>query len=284
MIKSGPEDVRHLLFQCQTALNLWKELRLEAVISEACYDERSGSVILETLLRRSEEATRGIRNFRTKETISIACWYLWWIRRKRTHGEEVPPLHRCKISILAMVANYAKMSKPVLQSLAPRWTRPEPRKIKLNVDASFHVDAGAGSTGAILRDFQGHMVAASCTYIPNISSAALAEAIAMKEGLILASRLGCNSIVAESDSMETIEACTGAESWWNESAAIYADIVDLASNIDSIAFQYIPRKANVVAHELANQGFLLKSNCNWDDDPPRFILSSLINDVTIDTA
>jgi hypothetical protein len=32
----------------------------------------------------------------------------------------------------------------------------------------------------------------------------MAEAIAMKEGLLLANRLGCNSIVAESDSIEKV--------------------------------------------------------------------------------
>jgi hypothetical protein len=34
------------------------------------------------------------------------------------------------------------------------------------------------------------------------------EALAMKEGLLLANRMGCNSVIAEGDSTETIEACT----------------------------------------------------------------------------
>jgi hypothetical protein len=35
---------------------------------------------------------------------------------------------------------------------------------------------------------------------------------AMKEGLLLAISVGCNAIVAESDSLETVEACTGNKS------------------------------------------------------------------------
>jgi hypothetical protein len=46
----------------------------------------------------------------------------------------------------------------------------------------------------------------------------MAEAIAMKEGIILANRLGCNSVIAESDSIETIDACKGGETWWTQSA------------------------------------------------------------------
>jgi hypothetical protein len=47
------------------------------------------------------------------------------------------------------------------------------------------------------------------------------------EGLSLANRLGCNDIIAESDSLETVEACTGEERWWGESSATFADCVDL---------------------------------------------------------
>jgi hypothetical protein len=40
----------------------------------------------------------------------------------------------------------------------------------------------------------------------------------MKEGLALAQTLGCNRIIAESDSFETIKACTGDSRWWSDSA------------------------------------------------------------------
>jgi hypothetical protein len=48
----------------------------------------------------------------------------------------------------------------------------------------------------------------------------MAEAIAMKEGLALASRLGRNSVVAESDSIKIIQSCNGEEMWWSTSALI----------------------------------------------------------------
>ena len=93
-----------------------------------------------------------------------------------------------------------------------KWTKPEPRQIKLNVDASFHANFNASASGAILRDYQGHFIAASNKCLHNVGSAAMAEAIAMKEGLSLATRFGCNNVIAELDSIETIEACTGSQS------------------------------------------------------------------------
>ena len=109
----------------------------------------------------------------------------------------------------------------------------------------------------------------------------MAEAVAMKEGLDLALRIGCNSVIAESDSSETIEACTGSETWWNESVAIYANIVGQVCNIGSIQFNHIPREANKVTHELAKKCFIDKIQCNWDDDPPSFLLSSFLEDVMV---
>jgi hypothetical protein len=87
------------------------------------------------------------------------------------------------MSIVAITANYAKASKSEGSNAGRRWTRPEPRNVKLIVDAAFYLDMGAGATGVIIHDFQGQFIAASCTYLPNVASAAMAEAVAMKEGL-----------------------------------------------------------------------------------------------------
>ena len=109
----------------------------------------------------------------------------------------------------------------------------------------------------------------------------MAEALAMKEGLSLAVHKGCNNVIMESDSLETVEACTGDEVWWNESSVIFTDCVDLDSSVQTIQFKYCPREANQVAHEIAKSSFSTRSSCNWDDEPPSFLLSVIISDVTI---
>jgi ribonuclease HI len=179
-----------------------------------------------------------------------------------------------------MATNTAKiLSKPT----PPRekWIKSEARFLKVNVDGSFHSDYHAGSTGAIMRDCEGKFVAASSTFLANIDSAVTAEAYAMREGLKLSSEMGCNNIIMESDSLETIEACSGENTWWNAPSAIYADCVDYATNIGNVRYRFCHREANEVAHELARECFCNKVNCNWVDEPPSFILAKLINDVTV---
>jgi hypothetical protein len=56
-----------------------------------------------------------------------------------------------------------------------------------------------GAAGAVARDHDGRFLAAASVFLPNVASVAAAEALAMREGLALANRLGCHNIVMESD-------------------------------------------------------------------------------------
>ena len=103
----------------------------------------------------------------------------------------------------------------------------------------------------------------------------------MKEGLALANRLGVSVVIAESNSLETVEACTGDETWWNESATIFADYVDLIAMIGPVSFTHCQREVNRVAHILAKHCWLTKVNCNWVDETPGFLLDDLLYDVAM---
>jgi hypothetical protein len=65
----------------------------------------------------------------------------------------------------------------------PKWSKPNHRKVKVNVDGSFHSDSHAGSAGVVLRNCEGRFIAATTLFFPNISLATTTEAIAMREGL-----------------------------------------------------------------------------------------------------
>jgi ribonuclease HI len=272
------EDVLHLLFKCPTAQALWDLIGIRGIIEDALFVDRSGSTVLEFLLLKKDNDILGFSSVGFKETITVGCWYPWWIRRWLTHNKTAPPMNLCRMSILTITANAAK--GVCAQSAEQRWCRPEARQVKVNVDGSFHQDEGAGAIGAVIRDHKGKFIAASMTFIPNLASTDAAEALALREGLCLANRLGCSNVIAESDSLETIHACTGEERWWGESVATYADCVDLRALIGNVQFKYCPREANGVAHELARVCFSSKNSCNWVDEPPSFLLDKLINDVT----
>jgi ribonuclease HI len=109
----------------------------------------------------------------------------------------------------------------------------------------------------------------------------MAEALAMQDGLELATKLGCNRVQAESDSTEVIEACNSGYRWWSEESAVFADCVDLSSSIGEVSFKHCLREANGVAHVLARVAFESSSSGLWEGEPPNFIVSHLVNDVTV---
>jgi hypothetical protein len=65
--------------------------------------------------------------------------------------------------------------------------------------------------GTVAFESTGRFIAASTIYISIVACAAAIKALAMREGLTLANRLGCNNLQTESDSIETVEACSGDE-------------------------------------------------------------------------
>jgi ribonuclease HI len=109
----------------------------------------------------------------------------------------------------------------------------------------------------------------------------MAEAMTVLHGLRLANDKGCNNIEAESDSLEVIQLCSGEERIWNEAMAVYADILNQASMIGNVEFTHCGRDINSVAHEIARECSLSQIFCNWVDEPPSFLLLTLLDDVTI---
>jgi hypothetical protein len=134
------------------------------------------------------------------------------------------------MSILSITLNAAKVgAKPTPNRI--QWEKPGVHELKVNIDGSFFSDSHSRSVAAAIRNSEGVFLAASSIFIPNVSSAAASEALVMMEGLALANRCGCNNVIMESDSMETVDACSGNEAWWGESSAIFADCIDLATLI-----------------------------------------------------
>jgi hypothetical protein len=106
---------------------------------------------------------------------------------------------------------------------------------------------------AFLRVDRGFFLAASSRTIPFVSDAPTAEALALRDGLLLAGQLGCNRLEVNSDCMEVIEAMHNGENCLRPAAAIYEECNFLSRNFVDACFQHCPREANIVADYLARK-------------------------------
>jgi hypothetical protein len=106
--KESFEDILHLLFKCSNAKEIWASLGLHEMIERAMHVDRSGSAVWEYLLRSQCNSLPRIDYIELKETVFVTCWYLWWIQRRKTHDEDVPPIYKCRTLILSITTNSAR--------------------------------------------------------------------------------------------------------------------------------------------------------------------------------
>jgi ribonuclease HI len=242
--------------------------------------DRSGSVILENILRSKQGTSPVLNSISLHESIAVACWYIWWQRREVVHDGSVAPPNRTAFAIHALTANFEAGQKSAVRPKKIVWSKPPAGKLKLNIDAAFYVD-GSGAVGAVLRNDRGEVEAGMASLIDHVLDAAAAEALALLRGLQFLQGLGVSSVLIESDSLELIQACNRKIEVWTPHAAILAESFMNASTMNGVAFQHCLREANVVAHQLAKYVYQTKENFIWEGDPPSFLLPFVIKDVTI---
>jgi hypothetical protein len=63
------------------------------------------------------------------------------MRRRRSHGEQIPPVLNCITSIWAITANAARAKLNQNINEERKWVRPRNNYVKINVDAGFFPDA-----------------------------------------------------------------------------------------------------------------------------------------------
>jgi ribonuclease HI len=185
---------------------------------------------------------------------------------------------RSGLSIATITKNY-KMTTIKGTKERQGWQKPAEEFVKVDIDASFDEGTGSGSTGVIIRDWMWGAIAASHTFLPYPVDAPMAEAFALKEGLLLAQHAGCNRLIVQSNCMEVVETMANGGFSANSAAAVYDECNIVWSGLQMISIEHCSGEANKTAHKLARRGMQTKLNCNWDDEPPSFILEFLMNDV-----
>ncbi|KAI4991971.1 hypothetical protein ZWY2020_040357 [Hordeum vulgare] len=201
----GLEDTKHLLFLCSKAQELWKILEMDDIIKKACEIDRAGEAVLEYLLLLPDQALRILGRHNVREMIAISAWYLWWERRKLVHKKKTQNAHMISMGILALITNVVNASSPKDSMRREGWSYPPRGFVKLNVDASFDHDLLRGTMGAVLRDGKGSFIVGGNRKIDHYADVLMAEAMALKFGLTLAQKVGCNRLIINSDNMEVIE-------------------------------------------------------------------------------
>ena len=134
-----------------------------------------------------------------------------------------------------------------------RWEKPTLGWMKLNTDGFIDDLLGIARGGGLIRDEQGNWVAGYTRRVGKANSF-IAEAWALKDGLVLCSQLNLSSVIVESDAKALVDALNNPAYDNSVGSPLYDDCKKLATQIPRLVFRHIYHEANLCADRLANMG------------------------------
>ncbi|CAA7399338.1 unnamed protein product [Spirodela intermedia] len=132
-----------------------------------------------------------------------------------------------------------------------RWTPPRVGQWKLNVDGASQGNPGPSGGGGILHDSTGCILFAFSNFY-NIRTNTEAEAMAIRDGLLLCEEQNITNIVLESDSKVLVDMLRADSCPHWRLKNIWADIMRCRGRITTITHQF--REGNQIANALATHG------------------------------
>ncbi|KAM5582295.1 hypothetical protein ABKV19_002615 [Rosa sericea] len=200
-----------------------------------------------------------------------SCWQIWKARNDNVfrnvnpNPQSVVAASAATMGIVRSTEEQAERVFSQNKQTTIRWTTPSACAVKLNFDGSVNGTSAAG--GFVIRDVHGRPLIAATEQV-GTTTVPLAEAIALRNGLVCALERGHNRIEVEGDSKLVIDAVNKVVHPPWRLLKIIQDIQAIATRFNSISFRHIFREANFVADALANLGHNCTSGNVWTNRVP----------------
>ncbi|OMO66427.1 hypothetical protein COLO4_30555 [Corchorus olitorius] len=204
--------------------------------------------------------------------ISQILWNIWKERCRCIHEKRTPNhvqvIHSSQRAIAEIenVLLTEEKSAQAKSSCPEKWEAPEPGWVKINCDGAQDSRTRNAGLGIVMRDSQSRIVGGFHREI-KAKSPLIAEAMAIKEGLIRAKEKGFSKIVLETD-CQIVQQCIQSKKHGHwEIDPILADINRLKGDFEQCKIKWICRNANGVADWVATLSRKRMCPQNWVNQP-----------------
>ena len=193
------------------------------------------------------------------------------MRNKRRHGEQSMTLQQAALWArdtafdLWQLVHRPEPREPV--SVALGWKPPASGWVKVNTDAAFHAGRKEGATASIIRDHHGGFHAAQAQWYDHCLDVCTMEAMACRDGLMLAVQLGLQRIALETDSLELVQLWKKEESQRSIVDPVLQEIDQRRLAFHEFSFSHVSRNCNKIAHLLAKQVTSTNRSERWHVTP-----------------
>ncbi|OMO87766.1 reverse transcriptase [Corchorus capsularis] len=214
--------------------------------------------------------------------IAFICWQIWKARcaacfeKKGLCVEHVIYVAEKAVLEFQKAKEYRNTAAKVhsKESANAIWQKPVVGHLKINCDGAFDELTGTAACGVIVRDCNGRIIDGLAKPLL-VTSSVEAEAIAVKEALILAKDRQFEHFAIETDSEVVQRSITSSPKdyvldW--KILPIVKDIKDAMALISTVDISWIGRKANMAANWVATS--MRKGMCplDWVSRPPSQLL------------
>ncbi|XP_026378734.1 uncharacterized protein LOC113273191 [Papaver somniferum] len=150
------------------------------------------------------------------------------------------------------------------------WTSPPEGVIKINVDATFNL--GYSAAAAVARDHNKNIVAVAST-IQYQSKPQVAEAAAFLLATKLAQQMQFRNCIIEGDCQTVVEVLNGEKNVPWRILRMIQEIKNISQSFRSVTYNFVKRKANSAAHNLASYAVKHSVQAIWTSSqiPPSIV-------------
>jgi ribonuclease HI len=204
-------------------------------------------------------------------------WAIWTSRNNWTHDRGAyDPIQALKMVKEALtILNLPKGDTRLLPGHG--WRPPEADTVKINTDGGIAIHTRTGGAGGVARARDVYLGAWSKPY-PGITDPLVAEALALRDGVIFARLRGYKSVIMEVDCLEMVNLWNSRHGARSTVTPILLELGELAHRFSSFVIQHVPRTANLPAHLCAKFACTLMVTSSWLDFIPDFLTVSLMAD------
>ena len=214
------------------------------------------------------------------ELFFAVAWSIWWNHNQALHDDLGTPSRQVWEMANRILHEYKDACSLPAFSPTPTpsaWQAPPSGFFKVNVDDAASNDGRPSSIGVVIRDSRGFLIAASNKILPTPFSAEITEAMALQEGVLLASDMGISHVIVESDALSIIQAIFDCD-LGDEQGHIIQNIKDISSSFSWCSFQHLKRTGNIVAHEVSRAAKISGVSQVWKGVCPSFVRHIILED------
>ena len=158
--------------------------------------------------------------------------------------------------------------KPRVRNIPVHWSPPQENVYKANFDVALFDNMGYAGLGVVIRDCNGHIIAALSKKIKFPYSVEMAEALAAHRAVTFAKELSIFKVVVEGDCLWVVQALKALDRCKTLYGNVIEDTYSQGVTLQHCQFQHVRRDGNKLAHTLARRAILSVDTDVWIKELP----------------